>query len=53
MKKALLVAPIVMALASCGSNLDLVKGGIMEFNPTTTLGQALDNWKSCTKRDWE
>lgn len=53
MKKIFLIAPIVMALTGCGSDLDLVKGGIMEFNKTTTLGKALDSWKSCESRNWE
>lgn len=53
MKKLLLAVPMTLALAGCGSDIDLVKGGIMEFNKTTTLGKALDNWKSCENREWE
>ena len=53
MKKVLLVAPVILALAGCGSDIDLVKGGAMEFNQTTTLGKVLDNWKSCEHRKWE
>ena len=25
----------------------------MDFNKTTTVGQALDNWSSCEKKEWE
>ena len=53
MKKVLLVVPVILALAGCGSDVDLVKSGVMEFNQTITLGKALDNWKSCEKREWE
>ncbi|MBL4911327.1 MAG: hypothetical protein JKX78_15120 [Alteromonadaceae bacterium] len=53
MKKLLLALPFTLALSGCGSNVDLVKDGIMDFNQTTTLGQALDNWKSCKETDWE
>jgi len=55
MTKVLLVAPmvLVLVLAGCGGDVDLVKGGVMDFNQTTTLGKALDNWKSCESRDWE
>lgn len=53
MKKVLLAAPVILALAGCGSDIDLVKDGVMEFNQTTTLGKALDNWKSCENREWE
>lgn len=53
MNRMWFVAPVTMVLAGCGSDLDLVKGGVMEFNKTITLGQALDNWKSCEQRSWE
>ncbi len=51
-KKTLLVALVAMALAGCGSDMDIVKAGTMEFNKTITIEQAFDNWKSCKKRDW-
>lgn len=53
MKKVLFAIPLALALTGCGSDIDLVKGGVMEFNQTTTLGKALDNWKSCESREWE
>lgn len=40
-------------LAGCGSGLDKVKSGVLEFNKTITVGQALDNWKSCASREWK
>lgn len=52
MKKSLLAVPLILVLAGCGSDIDLVKGGVMEFNQTTTLGKTLDNWKSCENREW-
>lgn len=58
MKKLLFILPFLMILTSCGSgsgsgsDIDAVKGGVMEFNKTTTLGQALDNWKSCENSNW-
>jgi len=52
MKKALLITSIAIALSGCGSDTDLVKGGTMKFNKTTTLGQALDTWKSCKENSW-
>lgn len=53
MKKVLFAIPLALALTGCGSDIDLVKGGVMEFNQTTTLGKALDNWESCESREWE
>ena len=52
MKKIILALPIFLALAGCGSDIDVVKNGVMEFNQTTTIGQVLDNWKSCESSDW-
>jgi len=53
MKKILLALPFALILSGCGSDVDLVKDGVMDFNQTTTLGQALDNWKSCKETNWE
>lgn len=49
----MLVATIMLFGCGKGSDTDLVKNGIMSFNQTTTVGKALDNWKSCEKRSWE
>ncbi len=35
------------------SDIALVRSGVMTFNQTITLAQALDNWESCKKRNWE
>lgn len=35
------------------SDIALVRSGVMTFNQTITLAQALDNWESCKKRSWE
>jgi hypothetical protein len=53
MKKIMLSLPIIALLTGCGSNVDLVKDGVMEFNQTTTLGKVLDNWRSCQNTDWD
>lgn len=53
MKKIFFTALAMIILTGCGSDIDLVKKGVMEFNQTTTLGKALDNWKSCEKREWD
>lgn len=33
-------------------NLDLVLGGVMDFNKTTTVGRALESWESCEIPLW-
>lgn len=43
---------IFLILTGCGNNIDRVKNGVMSFNKTTTVGKALDNWKSCTTSEW-
>lgn len=43
----------LFSLGNIGGNIAGVKGGVLEFNPTTTVGEALDNYtffKSCV---WE
>lgn len=42
-----------LMLTGCGSNIDKVKSGVLDFNKTITIGQALDNWKSCASREWK
>lgn len=53
MKKLALITTMCIAIAGCGSDTDKVKNGILEFNKTITVGQALDNWKSCESKSWE
>ncbi|MBL4653725.1 MAG: hypothetical protein JKY53_12820 [Flavobacteriales bacterium] len=53
MNKILLALTLGLALTGCNSDVNLVKYGVMDFNQTTTLGQALDNWESCKEKDWE
>ena len=40
-------------LTGCGSNVDMVKDGVMNFNKTITVGQAFDNWNNCKSSNWE
>jgi hypothetical protein len=53
MKKIALIFCAVFILSGCGSNVEMVKSGVMDFNQTTTIGQALDGWKSCKAKSWE
>lgn len=53
MKKLALISTMCIAIVGCGSDTDKVKNGILEFNKTITVGQALDNWKSCESKSWE
>lgn len=53
MKRVVLGVAIASLLAGCGSDVDIVKGGVMDFNQTTTLGKVLDNWKSCQNSKWD
>lgn len=53
MKKLALITTACIALSGCGSDTDKVKNGILDFNKTITVGQALDNWTSCESKAWE
>lgn len=53
MKKVLFIAVISILLSGCGSDIDLVKNGTMNFNKTTTVGKVLDNWAACDSREWK
>lgn len=53
MKKLLFGAAIILTLTGCVSDTEFVKNGTMDFNGTITVGEALDSWKSCEKREWE
>jgi uncharacterized protein YcfL len=53
MKKLALLSVMCIAIVGCGSDTNKVKNGILDFNKTITVGQALDNWKSCESRNWE
>jgi len=37
----------------CGSDIDMVKDGVMNFNKTITVGEAFDNNVNCKKGEWE
>ena len=49
---AIIIATMLSSLFG-SSNISLVKNGIMEFDKSTTLGQALDNWDDCSDTRWE
>jgi len=53
MKQMYISAIVCTLLSGCGSDLDKVKNGVLDFNKTITVGQALDNWKSCESKDWK
>jgi hypothetical protein len=44
---------ILVGLSGCGSDIDIVKNGTINFNETTTVGKALDNWSNCQQSKWE
>lgn len=44
---------ICTLLSGCGSDIDKVKDGVLDFNKTITVGQALDKWSSCENKDWK
>lgn len=51
--KRLSILTCIALLSGCGSSdLDLVKDGYMDFNQTSTIGQILDNWRSCESSEW-
>lgn len=41
MKKIIFGASAALLLAGCGSNVDLVKDGVMEFDKSITVGDAI------------
>jgi uncharacterized protein YecT (DUF1311 family) len=41
-----------MILGGCGDDISKIKYGVMDFNKTITVGDALDNWKSCEAGHW-
>ncbi|WP_272688216.1 hypothetical protein [Providencia sp. PROV063] len=51
----LAVILFTLILYGCEKNveIDKVKGGYLANNTTTTIGTALDNWKSCKETKWE
>lgn len=44
---------ILVGLSGCGSDEDIVKDGVMNFNKSLTVGGALDNWSNCESKKWE
>jgi len=44
---------ILVGLSGCSSDEDIVKDGVMNFNKSLTVGEALDNWSNCESKDWE
>src|SRR5690606_10176138 len=51
--KRLSILTCIALLSGCGSSdLNLVKDGYMDFNQTSTIGQILDNWRSCESSEW-
>lgn len=59
MKKlnTLLLIPIFFLFIGCSdksrdNNIEVVKNGVMEFNKSTTVGKAFDNYQHCTETEW-
>jgi hypothetical protein len=53
MKKIIALTACTLLATGCSNDVDLVKNGVMDFNQTTTLGKALDNWSSCDSTSWD
>lgn len=53
--KAVTLFVLSTMLYSCGHSGDetIVKNGLMDFNKTLTIGQALDNWEDCGEKSWQ
>ncbi len=55
MKKLLLASILsvtIFGLSGCSSDIDRVKDGILQFNSTMTVGDALDNYEYCQDPEW-
>lgn len=55
MKEAIMATLCATCIAGCGGStgdISAVKNGLLDFNKTLTIGQALDNWKNCQKSEW-
>ena len=53
MNKFFLVATTLMMLNGCTkTDIEIVQSGTLDFNKTTTVGKALDNWQSCESKMW-
>lgn len=56
MIKRIIVSLVVLVLLGCDgkSNTDLqkIKGGMLKFNRTMTIGEAFDRYDICITRDW-
>jgi uncharacterized lipoprotein NlpE involved in copper resistance len=54
-KSVLFLSIVVLALAGCGNNpISLVKNGMLEdFDKSTTIGKAFDNYAYFLKTDWK
>lgn len=54
MKKIILLGLFTIFLAGCsGDDIKTVQNGLMDFNKTVTVGQALNNWSSCHTKEWK
>lgn len=54
MKKIFLIGLFGVLLAGCsGDDIKTVQNGLMDFNKTVTVGQALNNWSSCHTKEWK
>jgi ABC-type metal ion transport system substrate-binding protein len=49
----LFITLIVLFTGCEDSSISQVKNGVLAFNKKITVGEALDNWDNCYKRDWE
>ena len=54
MSKSLLVVMLAFTiLVGCTNDIETVKSGVLNFNKTITIGNALDRWQSCKYQWWQ
>ena len=43
---------LIFGLSGCGSDIDIVKDGVVEYDDSIGVGDAFDNWKECKDSEW-
>ena len=52
-KVGLVAIATSIIFSGCSSELDIVKDGVLKYNETITVGQALDNYEDCETSEWQ
>jgi len=51
--RKLAITSLALALTGCGTPLESVKSGTMNFDSSITISQAIDNWDECVSTTWQ